>query len=181
MKTFSELWDFIFRRRHNLVQDRLELKYVYGLMTECKPQSYLEIGTAEGDSLYVLGSTLPESGRIHWIDKDEPGCREKRQQIEELLKPRTITGYSGLSTDDASVVTDMFDVVLIDGGHDYETVLSDCQHFADLARKYVLFHDIQIPEVNRAVHDYLQDNRSGEYSTFINSTGMGFGILKVKA
>lgn len=179
MTDFEKSWDFIFRRRSNLVQDKLELEYVHSLMVECKPESYLEIGTAEGDSLYVLGSILPETGRIHWIDKDEDITRPMRQPIEEMLKPRRITSYSGLSGEDGAILSDLFDVVLIDGGHEYATVLQDSQRFAPLAKKYVFWHDVQIPEVRQAVHDYLQDNRRREYTTFINSSSMGFGVLKL--
>lgn len=176
---FSSMWKFCKHRGDCMVQTYSELEYVYGLMRSCNAQSYLEIGTAEGDTLYILGSTVANTGRIHWIDKNEPLCRDKRIQIEGLLKPRKITGYAGLSTDASADLDEMFDVVLIDGAHDYETVLSDSRRFAPLARKYVFWHDVQIEEVKRAVHDYLQDHRRGNYSEFIDSTGMGFGILEI--
>jgi hypothetical protein len=181
MKTFEDKWQFVSRRRQNMVQDRAELEYVHGLMEACKPESYLEIGTAEGDSLYVLGSILPEHERIHWIDKDEFGCRKKRIEIEDMLKPRVITGYSGLSTDDGAVIDEKFDVVMIDGGHDYETVRSDCKNYACQAKKYVFWHDIQIPEVKKAIYDFIEINpHLGNISTFINSDTMGYAILEIK-
>lgn len=179
----QKMWRFCQKRGDVMVQDYHELEYVYNLMRDCKPDSYLEIGTAEGDTLLMLGSTLPETGRIHWIDKDEPQFREKRQQVTEMLKPRTITAYSGLSTDHLDIWKSViigpylpFDVVMIDGGHEYETVLSDSQRFAPLANRYVFWHDIQMPSVKKAVDEYMDGKK---YETFICSDNMGYGILKI--
>lgn len=178
--TFESKWDFIFRRRANVVQERSEMEYAHSLIEACKPESYLEIGTAEGDSLFVFGSLLPEHGHIHWIDKAEKQTQFLREQSEKMLAPRAITSYRGLSTDvDARVGVQrrMFDVVYIDGGHDYETVLADCRNYVPLARKLVLWHDIQMPDVKRALDEYMNGK---PYETFINSDTMGYAILKVK-
>lgn len=176
MISFEEKFQFISKRRSNIVQEKSELEYVHGLMESLNPESYLEVGTAEGDSLYVLGSLISETGRIHWVDKDESTPRIMRMHVEEMLKPRTITGYSGLSTDDEAQLDEQFDVVMIDGGHDYETVLCDCRRFVPLARKLVLWHDIQLAGVKKAVDEYMAGRK---YETFIHSETMGYAILRV--
>jgi predicted O-methyltransferase YrrM len=180
--SFEEKWNYINKRRQNVVQQKSEMAYIHDLIAEYKPESYLEIGTAEGDSLYVFGSLLPEHGRIHWIDKAEPHTTNLRIEAEELLKPRNITSYAGLSTDvDArvSVQRKMFDVVYIDGGHDYETVCADTSHYLSHARKVVIWHDIQMPEVKRAIRDTLSQKQWASFETFIDSDTMGYAILRV--
>lgn len=55
--------------------------------------------------------------------------------------------------------------ILIDGDHSYKGVLADCEHFLPHVIKggYAMFHDYEresLPEVTRAVHDYLISRRS---------------------
>jgi hypothetical protein len=67
--------------------------------------------------------------------------------------------------------------VLIDAGHDYESVKSDIKMYAHLATKYLIFHDIKLPDVKRAVDEYVGDKK---YYEIVNSQTMGFGIMEIK-
>lgn len=185
MTDFEILWKYLRdRKEFAIVQDYNEFEYVWNLIQALKPTSYLEIGTAAGDSLYAFGSLLPLDGRIHWIDLDEPFCKAARNQAIAKLIPRHITHYSGRSADEAAVWSTKgkrFDVVYIDAGHKYDEVLSDSHCYAPLADKLVIWHDIQLPEVRRAVEDWLktQPHAQRKFSTYINSETMGYGILEV--
>ena len=180
-KSFDELWEFITKRRLQVVQERSELEHVFNLIQGC--ESYLEIGTAEGDSLYVLSHALRPNSKITSVDLGETGTRTLAEQTFQYLMPlHSVAIYRGNSVDSGTYPKkEAHDVVLIDGGHDYDTVLSDCRTYAPLATKYLLFHDIKLPDVARAVREFLDDYSKNKwcYREFVNSQTMGYGIVEI--
>lgn len=190
MITFDELWQYITDRSNLdvkpvvLVQEKVELRYIFDLMKDC--DSYLEIGSAEGNSLYVLGHALKEKSRICIVDYGEPHTKAPREiVVKELGKShRNVLEFNGDSTFPETFPNwarqRKYDCVLIDGGHDYTTVLSDAIMYGPLASKYIFFHDIQLPEVKAAVDWFIKRHDLGEYHEFINSTSFGYGIIKVR-
>lgn len=180
MKTFDELWRYIISRRDGVVQDRVELEYVYNLMRDCKPETYLEIGTAEGDSLLVLGSLLPSHGLLKLIDLCEPHTQIlKKDSLEKLACIYMVVASDSTLMSVPVTSSETWDVVFIDGGHDYTTVLSDSIRFAPLAKKYVFWHDLQMKEVRAAYEWFKARYPLGVYSEFINSEHYGYGICKI--
>lgn len=175
MTDFDELWKWA-QTRGTFQQEYSELKHVFNLMKNCN--SYLEVGCAEGNSLYILGSAV--NGTVDYIDIDENHTRQQREQaIEKLGKP--VGKYHGDSTDYATHPRNRrYDCILIDGGHNYETVLSDSKMYADLADKFVFWHDIQLPEVRRATDRFRSETRLGKYTSFINSNTYGFLVCEVR-
>lgn len=179
-KSFQELWKFINARGSVItVQEEHELHHVFDLMRGCDCQSYLEVGAAEGNSLYVLGHA---SKLASFIDFGEVHTEQPRSQvIDELVNiGRCPQGYLGDSTKPNAITRGnyKFDCILIDGGHDFATVLSDSILYAPLANKYVFWHDIQLPEVRRAYEWFKARWNLGEYSEFIHSDTFGYGICK---
>lgn len=186
MKTFDELWKFINTRGSIItVQEYHELEHVFDLMQACECQSYLEVGTAEGNSLYVLGHAVANDGWIDYVDYGEEHTQAPREESIAKLNPFKIASWIGDSTNPNTLPdkdVHKFDCILIDGGHDFATVLSDSILYAPLATKYVFWHDIQLPEV-RAACDWFKKRWAhlGEFSDFINSDSFGYRILKVKS
>lgn len=186
MPDFDSLWNWA-RSRGEFQQEYTELRHIFDLMSACDCKSYLEVGTAEGNSLYILGHAVDDRGTIDYIDLDENHTREARtQSIQKLVQEkwpmqgRMIGFHHGNSTDPLLLDSKRkFDCVLIDGGHDYKTVLSDSIMYAKMANKYVFWHDIQLLEVKIAVDCFLSAIKSGKYSTFINSDNFGYGILEI--
>lgn len=182
-KTFSELWKWVSDRSQRgvmTVQEPTELEHIFNLMRECDCGSYLEIGTAEGNSLYVLGQATKNAS---FIDLGEPHTFEARKMVTDYLAEnwRTPAQYIGDSTDPFLLPKNyQYECILIDGGHDFATVLSDSILYAPLATKYVFWHDIQLPEVKAAYKWFKKRWPLGEYSEFISSETMGYGICKVK-
>lgn len=192
MSEFQELWDWIWKRTERgvrKVQERSELEYVFNLMKSFPCQSYLEVGTAEGNSLHVLANAVCEGGRISYIDLCETHTKSHREEILEKLKGKYDLGWhAGDSTyyDSpyhlANRLRDdqvRFDCVMIDGGHDFATVLSDAINYGPLAKRYIFFHDIQLPEVKKAVEWFQARWNLGVYKTFVNSESFGYGIIEV--
>lgn len=183
ISNFETRWRWITKRAGgevNVVQERHELEHIYNLMEACECGSYLEVGCAEGGSLYVLGHMV--KGAVDIIDFGEIHTTPQRDEvILELGKPvRQILGDSTKPEIFQMVRGNKYDCVLIDGGHDFDTVFSDCVVYGTLATKYIFFHDVQLPEVAKAIKAFLAAYDIGDYSTFINSSTYGYGILKCR-
>lgn len=192
-KSFQELWKFINARGSVItVQEEHELHHVFDLMRGCDCQSYLEVGAAEGNSLYVLGHAVREATTercISYIDYGEKHTEASRSEaLAKMGKP--CWPFFGDSTNPRTFFDRSFhrfdppkptyDCILIDGGHDFATVLSDSILYAPLANRYVFWHDIQLPEVRKAYEWFKARWNLGEYSEFIHSDTFGYGICKIK-
>lgn len=196
MKTFNDLWRDLEERTRRLaipiVQDYKELEHVFNLIQGC--HSYLEIGAAEGNSLYVLAQALKDRRGymrpITIIDYGEKHTAGPRKEVIDKLKVEGITVWEELFNSHnteaikrAQYTTEeginCFDVVLIDAGHTYEDVIADAIAYGHLATKYILFHDIQLPAVRAAYEWYLKQNPQFKHYEFINSQTFGYGIIEV--
>lgn len=184
MKEFSELWDYIVKRSEKacipVVQDRTELEYVFNLMKDCK--SYLEVGTAEGNSLYVLANAMPTGSEVTYIDWAEKHTEAHRNAILEQLTDYKITPIHGDSNEQSTLMRikgESFDVVLIDAGHDDFNVVIDAIFYGNCANKFIIFHDIQLPDVNRAFTWYCKQRPECKNYRVVNSETYGFGIIEV--
>lgn len=173
---FKQHWDWA-ASRGTFQQEYTELEHIYNLMKGCDCQSYLEVGSAEGNSLYILGQT---SKMVAYIDIGEKHTDDLRNRAIEALK-KPVQQFIGDSTtpEISRQITSKHDCILIDGGHDFATVLSDSIMYAPLATKYIFWHDIQLPQVKMAVDWFVSRWKLGKYSTFINSPTFGFGIMEV--
>lgn len=161
------------------MQEPSELEHIFNLMLGCT--SYLEIGTAEGNSLYVLAHAMKPDSHITCVDFGEKHTRPHAQAVIGSLvmdgyDVRAIMGNSH-DKDIIEQATDrQYDVVLIDAGHSYEDVMADARNYAPLAHKYVFFHDVQLPEVERAFKEYQLETGLRGY-TVISSKTFGFGVI----
>lgn len=177
---FDDLWRFIVNRSQGFptVQEYHELAHIFGLMRGC--ESYLEIGTAEGNSLYVLAHALKAGARIVCLDLCEKHTAAPQADIVARLDKYNVSVCAGDSRNPDTLLFKMpYDCVLIDGGHDYQTVISDAHMYGKLATKYIFFHDVCLPEVDRAFQEYAKTIGGNAYK-MINSTGFGYGIIGVK-
>lgn len=179
MSDFEERWRWITKRaggEENVVQEKSELEHIYNLMKSCDCKNYLEIGAAEGTTLHILGS-IPEY--VDYIDFCEPHTESLRREI--VGQNPKFTCFKGDSTIPHLHNRDnLYDCVLIDGGHDFATVLSDSILYAPLATKYIFWHDIQLPEAKSAIEWFVKRWRLGKFTTFINSEHYGYGIVEVR-
>ena len=58
---------------------------------------------------------------------------------------------------------DKFDVIFVDGGHDYETVAKDIEIFSQLAETLLLFHDYSDLEMHAGVKKALDEWKTPEW------------------
>jgi len=161
-----------------VVQNREELEHIFNLMTGCS--SYLEIGTAEGNSLFVLANAMPKGSDITYIDLAEPHTAQHRNEILKQLKDYNIVGLHGDSNEykTKAQLAGKYDAVLIDAGHKYDNVVMDAMLYGHFARKYIFFHDVQLPEVNRAYESFCKQSPGNRNYKVINSFDYGYGIIE---
>lgn len=181
LSDFESLWHFITHRGCIIVQERTELEHIFNLIQGCK--SLLEVGTAEGNSMHALGHALKKRSFITSIDYGERHTEPFRTEVLKILRDQgiyvnTIDGTSQYHDviRQAKVIAP-YDVVLIDAGHDYTSVVADAIAYGGMATKFILFHDVQLPEVRKAFDWYVNAQGYKNVSTFINSTEYGYGII----
>lgn len=176
---FDDLWEFVKDHCKVLAQNKQEMEHVYNLIVGC--ESYLEIGTAEGNSLYVFGNAMKKGSTISYIDAAEEHTKKYRESIIGHMKSYNIIGMHGNSHHQDVIRKAQerrYDVVYIDAGHTYNDALEDARNYAPLANKYVLFHDVKIPEVLEAFNVWQLESKTRGY-TIINSENYGYGVVKI--
>lgn len=181
---FSELWHFVINRDGVIVQKKDELEQIYKLMEGC--QTYLEIGTAGGDSMYCLSHALKNRPSITFVDYGEEKIAKKRDEVINIIKTRGVNvrpvyGCSHLhSTIKEAAYFSPYDCVLIDAGHSYADVIADATAYGGMAKKYIFFHDILMKEVRAAFDWYVETHGYKNVShIFCEGSEYGFGVIKL--
>lgn len=137
-------------------------------------QSIVEVGSWKGRSTYALckGTTGRVTAVDHFHGSDEPEHIEKLklcggstlEQFQANTKRcRNLSVVVKDSLEAAKELPDC-DMVFIDGGHSYEDVVADLKAWAPKARKLICGHDIESPDVARAVREVLEEVEHGQRS-----------------
>lgn len=168
----EELSRFLLSREgFKSVQDLDELSEICKLAENCA--SYLEVGTAEGNSLCSIANNLSGSSKkIVSVDRAEDHTRMAyRDAIVRIdAHVEQIKGYSA-KRETVRRARDFgpYDMVLIDAGHRYEDVIGDAIAYGEMANKYIVFHDLCLDEVRKAVDWYVSSQRlKDRFSTIGN-------------
>lgn len=144
---FKQLWDDA--DVPMIVQEPHELYVAYCLMRGY--DSFLEIGSCYGFSLYVLGHALNPGGRIVSVDLGEEKSVPHLEKNVEKLNNR---GYDASLIKGHSQEVDVegeFDVVFIDGDHNYAAVKADVEKYKPLCKSLLLLHDIRMDGPGRVL------------------------------
>lgn len=183
MRNFDDVWREVVKRSEAacipVVQDYDEMKYVYGLVTGCK--SYLEVGTAEGNGLYILSHSLEPDADITYIDFGEKHTTKHRNWVLDKIG-RPVVAIHGDSNDYSTlrqVLNKKFEAVFIDAGHDDFNVAIDALFYGPLATKYIIFHDVQLPDVSRVFDWYCKQRPEAKNYRVVNSQTYGYGIIEL--
>ncbi len=121
-----------------------EYAFLFGLTALLRPNRILEVGTSQGLGAIsmALGATMTGNAcEIVTIDRSESRYRENLNRFPEIAGMiQFVHGDSNIALESLLKNERNFDLCLIDGGHDYSTVVSDWYYCRKLSSMCV-FHD----------------------------------------
>lgn len=123
-----------------------------------KYNSYLEIGTFDGIALSIYASTFPEKKFVA-IDSFEAAYGTAGGHVEFFIenckKLDNVELYIGRSDVVLPLLTDLFDVIFIDGAHDYVSIRKDSNTGWNILNRngIMIFHDINLEGTTRAINE----------------------------
>jgi predicted O-methyltransferase YrrM len=158
--SLEELLDFCFKKNHSLLgpsQVREEITNVLKLLRGQSPRTMVEIGTANGGTLFMLCRLTDPKGTIISIDlphgihgggypawktllyrRFARGCQTINLIRADSRDPKTIEQLRGILSGGK------IDCLFIDGDHTYNGVKADFENYLPFVAKggMVVFHDI---------------------------------------
>ena len=135
-----------------ILQNKKELADFIRLLNDEKVESYLEIGSKFGGSLWPIANALPKGSRIVAVDlpHGDKSFKESEPHLLECVQQLRKRGYHasiilGDSTD-PDVIRQVyelgpFDAVFIDANHTVPYVNADWINYGKIC-KLIAFHDI---------------------------------------
>jgi len=151
MTDFKTALGFIRSNKIKMLQRPKELHWLFNRIKKLdNPRVFVEIGSGQGASAFILGNAMPVGSSIYMIDKNHP---DLRLDVATALKRigydvREICGDSvGYMT--KRIMEGHFeeleaDILFIDGDHSYEGVKADFEYYSKFVRKggLIALHDI---------------------------------------
>lgn len=95
-----------------IMDDTLEV--IDKILTDKKPETILEIGTAVGYSAMCFSEYLVDGGRIDTIERDQDRVAEARENIKKVGVEEKIRIYEGDAVEILPTLNERYDVVFID-------------------------------------------------------------------
>jgi len=202
-KNSEDLLNFSYNRLLGLVtpaQVRDEISELMQILIEAKPKYMLEIGTANGGTLFLFSRVIAEDAKI--ISVDLPGgkfgggySKWKIPFYKSFALPTQDMHLLRMDSHDPTTLEQVkellngkkLDFLFIDGDHTYEGVKNDFEMYSQLVRHggVIAFHDIakHPPELNCNVDRYWNEikkhYKNKELIKDRNQGLWGIGVLYV--
>jgi predicted O-methyltransferase YrrM len=159
----------------------LELATICGLVRNLRATRVLEIGTSDGGTTLSLAANLPEDGIVTTVDLPADWKGNVTNHVGSVVGRRfrdrncaNIRQVFGDSTAlDWSTFGGPFDLIFVDGGHEYDVVCQDSVNARRQVRPggLVVWHDYGVIEgVSRAVDEI------GGARGVIRGTSLAFAV-----
>ena len=129
-----------------------------------QPKLYWEIGTGDGRTALLVARNTPAESSVYTLDPGYPTDPKKGQIFRGLPEAAKIKQFGDYSNRfDFGPWLGRTDLVFVDGSHDYESVLSDCELAFRLTSPsgWVLWHDaaMDTPGVPKALKNCPRSNQ----------------------
>lgn len=148
-----------------------ELEELIRVLRARSPRTIVEIGTAEGGTLYTLARALPAAERVISVDRNN----DNRARFLKAFAPNCIAIVTGDSHDPSTRESvrrslgeeSAIDFLFIDGDHSYEGVSRDFETYRGLMADdgVIGFHDItERPSdawYHNGVHEFWTQTKRG--------------------
>lgn len=183
------------------IQNPVELVQFIARVGDLKPRRLLEIGTANGGTLYLLCRVADPSARI--LSVDLPGGRwgggysrlqipfyrrfARNQQQVVLIRGDSHAPDTVKEVQASIGPQEKLDVVLVDGDHSYDGVRSDFESYWPLLRSggLMAFHDIAVTTDDQGlplgVAEFWSEVKyQGRFEEIVDESqgaSFGFGLL----
>jgi predicted O-methyltransferase YrrM len=198
----ESLIDFVFSYGDGLLnpkQVKSEILNLIQILKKEKPKFILEIGTANGGTLFLFTKTAAKDAIIISIDLPGgiygggyPEWKIPLYKSFSLPKQRMIlireSSHKETTLDIVKLILNdkKLDYLFIDGDHTYEGVKNDFEMYSPLVKENALiaFHDIVIhpPELNVGVHDFWNEIKQYyDYKEIVEDWDQkrcGIGLIK---
>lgn len=130
------------------------------LLRKYKPKSIFEVGTNTGSGVNVMATALPEA-KIYSLDLDYDTMMRNSKQYPVDAKGNDRVGsavrfpYTQLRGDSLTFDYSKYpcEAAFIDGEHDYPHPYHEAKYMIKNHTRLIIFHDADIPEVNKAIID----------------------------
>lgn len=137
-------------------------------------EKVIEVGTYDGNTALNLALNLPASGKLVTIDLPEGGTQKVALPVERLnANPSEVIGVQFRDLEAADKIHSVredtallnwksldgpFDLVFIDGCHDYRYVKNDTEKALTVLREggILIWHDYNLSGVGRCVDEFSQ-------------------------
>jgi len=126
---------------------------IYSLIKEHKVMSFLEIGFGRGYGAICAAKAMQENGFGSISTVDIKFDDQHMQMLHHIFPKEWMSRIEFLKGDSKEILNsdDMkyrsYDMVYIDGAHDYESTKNDWDYAKDHFTKCVLFDDYDLPDV----------------------------------
>lgn len=137
-----------------------------------KGDKVVELGMREAVSTWALLANLPQA--MVSVDIVTPS-KEKLDEVLQATKEAGIN-FRFVNQDSTMISFEGIDVLFIDTLHLYSHIVKELWRHAETVNKKIIFHDINIPEVNAVVTDFLY-NHNWQKVAF-NPAGTGLCVLQ---
>lgn len=186
MKTLDEIYSIVEESSHETAFNRGEVEAIYNIMSQkTEPCTIVEIGIEFGRSTSVFAEFAKEYGhRFTAIDAwiGEYSYQARQHVLSQMNKHDWHFRMINADSKDASELLKgiLIDVLHIDGGHEYEEVLLDCELWCPrvVDGGYVFFDDYghdSLPGVFKAVSEYVDFH---DEFKFIGRYGNKLGVFQ---
>jgi predicted O-methyltransferase YrrM len=136
-----------------LMRSHLDMFLLWQVITRFKPESFLEIGFAAGQTMGIIYEASGRCKEYTSVDIDY-----KNKNIFCKIFPDSAITFLEISSEYLDFPQDKkFDFVHIDGDHSYDMVINDinrCWHTLDQT-SILYIDDFELPGVDRAIRNHL--------------------------